>query len=100
MRDHIDTIISHIVSPYPISISWMTISIWHITISISPIPYLYPISHINIPIDISLLSDLPYRDPISISDIDIGSSWHSACDVACEDVSARLSDSALNAHGR
>ena len=26
--DHIDTVISHIISPYPISISRMTISIW------------------------------------------------------------------------
>jgi len=28
LDDHIDTLISHIISPYPISISGMTISIW------------------------------------------------------------------------
>jgi len=50
--DHIDTVISHIISPYPISI--MNISI------------------IDIPIDITLMSDLPYRSPILISHIDIG----------------------------
>jgi hypothetical protein len=30
-------------------------------------------SHIDDPIDISLMSDLPYRSPISLSNIDIGS---------------------------
>jgi len=30
-------------------------------------------SHIDIPIDISWMPDLPYRTPTSISDIDLGS---------------------------
>jgi hypothetical protein len=37
--DHIDNIISHIISPYPISISTMIISIWLLTILIYHIPY-------------------------------------------------------------
>jgi hypothetical protein len=28
--DRIDTVISHIINPYPISISRMTISIWYV----------------------------------------------------------------------
>jgi len=38
------------------------------TISIYRIPYGLHISHINIPIDIPFISDVPYRSPISISD--------------------------------
>jgi hypothetical protein len=53
---HIDTVISHIISPYPISISRMTISIYRVSNR-------YPISHIGVP----LTSDLPYRSPISMS---------------------------------
>jgi len=65
--DHIDSVISHIISPYPISISRMTISIWWITKSIYRIPYRYAISHIDIHMDIALMSDLLYRSHISIS---------------------------------
>jgi len=38
-------------------------------------PYHKSISHIHIdiPIDISLTSEIPYRSPISVSHIDIGS---------------------------
>jgi len=68
-----DTVISHIIGPYLISISRMTISIWWMTISIYYSPYRYLMSHINIPIDIPLTSDLPYRSSISDSHIDIGS---------------------------
>jgi hypothetical protein len=39
--DHIDTVISHIISPYPISISRMTISILSSPISLAHIPYRY-----------------------------------------------------------
>jgi len=39
--------------------------------SIYRIPNRYPIFHIDITIDISLMSDLPYRSPISISHIDL-----------------------------
>jgi hypothetical protein len=40
MEDYrIDTVISHIISPHPMSISNMTISIWQMTISIHHIPY-------------------------------------------------------------
>jgi len=70
---HIDTVISHIIRPYPISISRMTISVWWMTISMYHIPNRCPISLIDIPIDISLMSGLPYRSPISISHINIGS---------------------------
>jgi len=69
--DRIDTVISHIISHYPISISRMTISIWWMTISIYHIPYRYPIFHIDTHIEIPLMSDIPYRYPISISHIDI-----------------------------
>jgi hypothetical protein len=61
--DRIDTVISHIDIPYPISISRMTISIWWMTISITHIPYRYPIFHIDTHIDIPLISDIPYRYP-------------------------------------
>jgi hypothetical protein len=37
-------------------------------LSISGLPNLYPISHIDIHIDDLLMSDLPYRSSISISD--------------------------------
>jgi len=67
----IDTVVSHIISPYPISISKMTISIWQITISIDHIAYRYTIFHISNPIDISLMSDLPHQSPISIFHIDL-----------------------------
>ena len=39
----------------------------------SHIPIRYPISHIDNPIDVPLMSDLPYQCPISISHIDTGS---------------------------
>jgi len=48
--DHIDTVISHIIFPYPISTSRMTISIWWITISIYHICTIY---HIDNPHPIS-----------------------------------------------
>jgi len=38
-----------------------------------PYPILITISHVDVPFDISLMSDLPYRYPILISHIDIGS---------------------------
>jgi len=46
----------------------MTISIRTSPISSAHIPYRQPISHIDIRIEISLMSDLPYRSPISILD--------------------------------
>ena len=46
--------------------SRVTISIWWIIISIYHIPYRSPVSHIEIPIDVSLISDIPYRHSISI----------------------------------
>jgi hypothetical protein len=79
--DHIDTVISHIISPHPISISRMTISIWlyidmvdnHIDIthpiSITHIPYRHPYRYlidVRSPLSISNI-DLPYRSPISMS---------------------------------
>ena len=78
--DSIDTVISHIHTTYPISTSRMTISIWWMTISINHIPYRYSIFHIDTHIDIPLMSDIPYRYPISISYIDIPIiSGHSVC---------------------
>jgi hypothetical protein len=82
--DHMDTLISHIISPYPISISRMTISIWKITLSIYCIPNRYPNSHIDYHIDVSFTSGPPCRSPISISHIDIGSYlvtliWSDSC---------------------
>ena len=78
--DHIDTVISHIDIPYPTSISRMTISIWWMSISIYHMPYRYPIFHIDTHIDISLISDIPYRYPISISHIDTPIMYcHSEC---------------------
>ena len=71
--NHIDTVISPIISPYPISISRMTISIWLITISIYRIPDRNTILNIDNPIDISLMSDLLHGSPISICHTDIGS---------------------------
>jgi len=71
--DHIDTVISHIISPYPISISWITKLTREIAILIYRILNRYPISHIDIHIAIDLMSDLPHRYPIPISHIDIGS---------------------------
>jgi hypothetical protein len=41
--DHINPLLSHIISPYPISISRMTMSIWWMTISINRVPYRYRI---------------------------------------------------------
>jgi len=75
------------VTGYPISICRMTISILSSPISIAHISYLlyqddhiemvdisiylipnrYAMSHVDIHIDSSLMSDLPYRSPISIS---------------------------------
>ena len=55
--DHIDTVISHIISPCSISISrMMTVSIYHIQ-------YRYAIFHIDVSIDIRLMSDIPHRCP-------------------------------------
>ena len=62
--DHIDTVISHIISPYPISISRMTIiQDDHIDVADNHIDILYPIS----------ISHISCRCLISISHIDIGS---------------------------
>jgi hypothetical protein len=69
--EHIDTVISHIISPYPTSIWWMIISIWWMTILIYHVTYRYNILHIDNAIGIALMSDLPYRSPISISHIDL-----------------------------
>jgi hypothetical protein len=60
--DQIDSVISHIIRPYPITIPRMTI--WWMIISITNISYRLTISHT----DILLMSDLPYRYPISIAD--------------------------------
>jgi hypothetical protein len=69
----IDTVISHIISPYPIS-------------------------HIDIHIDISLMSDLPILSPISISHIDLPIiCCHSGCQRTRDDAataSASASESA------
>jgi hypothetical protein len=43
---------------------WMTISIYHI-------PHRQPISRMDNPIDVSFMSKLPYRSPISISHINL-----------------------------
>jgi hypothetical protein len=59
--DHIHTVVSHIISPYPIPIFRMTTSISH---SPNRCRYSYRFS---------LTFDLPYRSPTSISHIDIGS---------------------------
>ena len=66
--DRVDTVISHIISSYFISISKMTISIWYIPLSIYRIQNRYTVSHNDNPIEMSLMSDLPYRYLISISD--------------------------------
>ena len=60
---HIDTVISHIISSYPISISRMDQI--DMVDNHMDIPYRTPnrdpISYIDIPIGISLMSDLPCR---------------------------------------
>jgi len=71
--DHIDTVISHIISPYPTSKSRTTISTWWMPISTYHIQNRLTMFHIDNPIDNSLTSDLPYRSSISISHLDIGS---------------------------
>jgi hypothetical protein len=47
-------------------------SVSYITISMYCIPNRYPISQIDIHIDIPLMSDLPYRHPMLIFNIDFG----------------------------
>jgi len=65
--DRIDTVISHIISIIShIAMGDDQIDMVDNHIHI-PYPKLYPIFRIDTPIDISLMSDLPCRSPISIS---------------------------------
>jgi len=51
--DYIDTVTSHMIGTYPISICRKTMSIWWMNISIYRIPNRYHVSHIDMHLDIS-----------------------------------------------